>query len=321
MAVLVVVVAASYWWLVRKTDYFVLKNEPTILKKIDKEPPKKVIAVGDISCEPTITADASNCRAKEVVEAIEKRKPDNVLLLGDLQYDKGQTEYFKTVFTPLWQSLKPVSYAAPGNHEYYTKDAQGYFDYWNGDTQTSNQAGARGKGYYSFNIGKWHIISLNSNCEYVGGCEKGSAQANWLDRDLQNNKALCTLAFWHHPVFTSGKYRDNTESRGRGEYFWQLLMAHNAEVVLNGHDHIYERFEPQTSTGVLDQKGVREFVVGTGGKSQYSFAKSGFIANHAFGYDDRLGFLELTFDNFSYSWQFIDISGSVSDSGSAHCHR
>ncbi len=322
LLIITIIVGSGYWWLVRRTNFFVIKNDiPPNNQQAKKQVAKKVIAVGDISCEPDIVVDASHCQMQQVVNAIEKQKADNVLILGDLQYDKGQSENFQNVFTPLWKTLKPISYATPGNHEYYTKNAQGYFDYWNGNSQTSKSAGDRDKGYYSFNIGNWHIISLNSNCEFVGGCDKNSPQFKWLEQDLQNNKAVCALAMWHHPVFTSGKYKKDMESRNRGQYFWQALQNSGVELVLNGHDHLYERFEPQTAAGVPEKdKGISEFIVGTGGKSQYSFTDSQFLPNHASGFEDKPGFLELSLEQAGYGWRFVDVSGTVLDSGKARCH-
>jgi 3',5'-cyclic AMP phosphodiesterase CpdA len=261
-----------------------------------------------------------NCQAPAVAKAIEARNVDAVLLPGDLQYYYGEETNFRNSFAKDWSPVLSRSYAVPGNHEYATPEARGYFNFWMSQTNGLARGGEPGKGYYSFNLGDWHIIALNSNCTMVGGCEAGSVQARWLENDLVNNNTKCTLAFWHHPVFTSGKYQGIESQTNRGKYFWELLSKYNADVVATGHDHIYERFAPQTSNGVLQPKrGIREFVIGTGGIILYKLHIEK-TPNHELGIENEFGFLELELSESSYAWQFIGIDGVARDAGRSPCH-
>lgn len=274
-----------------------------------------IAAVGDIACKPGMEVSATQCQMPAVAKSIEAGGHNAVLLLGDLQYDGGEPENFASVFTPLWQTLKEKSYAAPGNHEYVTKNAEGYFGYWNGSASSSKQAGDRGKGYYSFDLGSWHAVALNSNCKEVSGCDKNSEQGKWLAADLNTHKNRCTLAFWHHPHFSSGRYKGG----GFTPDFWDLLYSAHADVVLNGHDHLYERFAKQTPGGKPDPVyGIRQFTVGTGGKTLYEF-KDTLLENHQTGSDDKFGYLTLQLYQSGYSWSYKTISEEELDKGSSSC--
>lgn len=282
--------------------------------------PIVVAAVGDISCPPDLPMTEDGCQMAAVRDAIKRDNPDHVLVLGDLQYNAGEPENFQSLFSPLWADLKDRSFAVPGNHEYRTSQAQGYFDYWNGDQPSSTMAGETGKGYYSVDLGSWHLIGLNSNCEFIGGCDDKSDQIRWLRQDLAAQQTTgCTLAFWHHPFFTSGRYTNDTVSKNRSLVFWETLQAAGTEIVLNGHEHLYERFAPQTVTGSADPNGIRQFVVGTGG---YGYAYYPFkeprIANHEFG-ARTFGYLRLELKESSYAWQFIDVNDTVLDHGVGLC--
>lgn len=179
-----------------------------------------------------------------------------------------------------------------------------------------SRAGDRNRGYYSFDIGSWHFVALNSNCSKVGGCGPGSAQYEWLKADLASSPASCTAAYWHHPRFSSGQYADNSSYQP----FWQLLYADGAEVVLNGHDHNYQRYAPMTPSGARDDlRGIREFVVGTGGKSRYRVDPSG--PNREVAHDATYGVIKLTLRPNGYDWQFVSEAGKTfTDSGSGSCH-
>jgi acid phosphatase type 7 len=177
-------------------------------------------------------------------------------------------------------------------------------------------AGNRTKGYYSYELGSWHIVVLNSNCAKVGGCDAGSPQEQWLRQDLKAHPTKCTLAYWHHPRFSFGKYDDNEATR----VLWQALDEAGAEIVLSGHDHNYQRWAPQNPDGTLDrERGIREFVVGTGGKNHYPLGSP--PANVEASNDDTFGILQLTLRATSYDWQFVPEAGKTfTDTGSGTCH-
>jgi hypothetical protein len=205
----------------------------------------------------------------------------------------------------------------PGNHEYQTDPgASGYFDYFNGEGRNKGRAGRRGKGYYSWNLGAWHLIALNSTCDAVGGCGAGSAQEQWLRADLAANPTQCTLAFWHHPRWSSGLAGNNSNM---GSLVTDLYRA-KADVILTGHDHLYERFAPQSPSSAADPAaGLREFVVGTGGKSLVDW--DAIQPNSEVRNNSTFGVLRLTLHASSYDWRFAPIAGqSFTDSGSTSCH-
>lgn len=311
--------AAAAFYLLFRVDSFtaeVENDKPG--RHVDKP---KIAFVGDIACPPGSAPSSTACQSDAVAKAIESKDVDAVLLAGDLQYDAGEESNFRDSFAVSWINLLTRSFAAPGNHEYGTRGASGYFNFWNGQPQGAARAGEPGKGYYAFDIGSWRIIALNSNCESVGGCGPGSAQAQWLAMELEANKPLCTLAFWHHPVFSSGNYQASEKDNSRGRYFWQLLEQNGADVIVNGHDHLYERFAPQTSDGSINpKKGVRQFIVGTGGKSLYKLHADKTL-NHEYGNDSSFGFLEMELAASSYSWQFVGIDGQKYDAGRYACHN
>ena len=200
-----------------------------------------------------------------------------MLPLGETQYQDGLLSKFQSSYDPSWGQARPSSRPVIGNHE-YSSGGSGYFDYFNRVGQATGRAGDRSKGYYSFDVNlpsgaRWHIVAINSECVstnagnvgQLGACDAGSAQEQWLKADLAANSSPCTLAYWHHPLFSSGGIGNNPVM----QQIWRDLYAAGADVVLNGHDHNYERFAPQTPDGSADvAHGVREFVVGTGGKSQ-----------------------------------------------------
>lgn len=281
-----------------------------------------VAAAGDIACDTTSPlfngglGTAASCRQKYTSDLVMNNPPAGVLALGDNQYEDGTLSKYTGAYDPSWGRFKNITHPAVGNHEYGTAGALGYFDYFNGAGNVDGSAGPRGKGYYSFDVGAWHLISINSNCAQAGGCTAGSPQAQWLRADLAAHPAACTLAFWHHPRFSSGQHGDATTMTP----IWQVLYDANADVVLSGHDHLYERFGPQTPTGAADPvKGVREFVVGTGGRSHYSFGTP--KPNSEVRNSDTYGVLKLTLHPDSYDWAFTPESGKTfADFGSAACH-
>jgi 3',5'-cyclic AMP phosphodiesterase CpdA len=232
-----------------------------------------------------------------------------ILVPGDLAYDDGTLDEFEECYDPTWGRHKARTYPAPGNHEYNTDGAEGYYDYFGA------VAGDPDEGWYSFDLGEWHIISLNSNCDDVGGCERDSKQGEWLAQDLASNPAACTLAFWHHPRFNSG---DHHGSREEMADFWAILDEADADVVLAGHEHLYERFGLQDAEGDADPEGVRQFTVGMGGRSHYQFDTP--LPNSEKRNDDTWGVLKLTLRPAGYDWEFVGVSGSdFEDTGSADC--
>ncbi len=263
---------------------------------------------------PTVTAlavgDIASCTTDndERTAALVAARPDPVLLLGDLVYEKGTTAEFARCYDPAWGAFTERAYPTPGNHEYYTKDAAPYYAYF------GERAGTPGQGWYSTDLGAWHVISLNSNCEAIGGCTADSPQGRWLAADLAANRARCTLAFWHHPRFSSGIHGSTTDM----EPLWQILSDAKADVVLSGHDHDYERFAPKDRDGRDADDGIRQFVVGTGGKSLYPLVLR--RAGSEVGNASTYGVLELTLAPSSYSWKFIPVEGQTfTDTGTTAC--
>ncbi|MDP9399988.1 MAG: hypothetical protein M3P39_03365 [Actinomycetota bacterium] len=281
-----------------------------------------VAAAGDIACDPAATAfnggagTSTECRQRAVSDLLVGQGLARVLTLGDHQYeDDAYAKYLKS-FDPSWGRVKSLIRPSIGDHEYRTPGAAGYFDYFNGVGVASGAAGDRTKAYYSYDVGAWHLVVLNSNCTQVGGCAAGSAQERWLRADLAANPRSCTLAYFHHPRFTGGRPGNATSVTP----LWQALYDAGAEVVLGGHVHGYERFAPQTPGGSLDRaRGIREFVVGTGGKSLHPFATT--PPNTEVRSNTSFGVLKLTLRPSSYDWRFTPASGSTfTDSGTQACH-
>lgn len=271
-------------------------------------------AAGDIACDPTSSSfnggngTSSNCRQKAVSDVMLNSNLRSVITLGDLQYEDGTLTKFQQSYDPSWGRMKSITRPAVGNHEYLTAGASGYFQYFGA------AAGDRTKGYYSYNIGAWHLIALNSNCSQVGGCGTGSPQEQWLRADLAANPNMCTLAYFHHPRFSSGQHGSNTSY----DAIWRALYAAGVEVVLNGHDHIYERFAPQSPTAAADPRGIQQFTVGTGGKNHTTIVA--IQPNSVVRNTDTYGFLKLTLHASSYDWQFVPEPGKTfTDSGTRNC--
>lgn len=233
-----------------------------------------------------------------------------VFTLGDNAYPSGSRTDFQNCYDPSWGRHKGRTRSSPGNHDYGQPGAVPYYEYFGAN------AGSFGLGYYSYDLGAWHIISLNSNIS-----DNGSAQLAWLRADLaQYSTTKCTLAYWHHPVFSSGPNGSNpneVQIRAYAREMYRILYDANADLILNGHDHMYERFAPQTADGIVDTaRGIRQFVVGSGGVPLYDFQAT--KPNS----EVRLrvhGIIKLTLGSERYSWDFLPTSGS-GDSGSAACH-
>jgi len=239
--------------------------------------------------------------------------PGTVFTLGDNVYPDGTAAEFKNCYGPSWGRHKARTMPSVGNHEYHTAGASGYFDYFGAE------AGDPAKGYYSYDLGDWHIVVLNSNCsELPGGCKAGSPQEQWLRNDLAAHPNTCTAAYFHSPRFSSGSDHGNVPAVGP---FWEALYDRGADVVLSGHDHDYERFAPQDPSGQADSShGIREFVVGTGGPVK----NEGFgtiKANSEVRISGTNGVLKLTLHPQGYDWRFVTApNGAIADSGSGSCH-
>src|SRR4051794_31769426 len=270
-------------------------------------------AAGDLPCTPRKAANASTCQQQATASLVAANNPTAVAVLGDNQYENGTlAEYTGTgAFDQTWGAFKPTIHPAPGNHEYGSDGKaapDGYFAYFGG------AAGAAGKGWYSYDLGVWHVVVLNSSndCAPVS-CAAGSDQEKWLKADLDAHPGQCTLAYWHHPRFSSGNIGDAPAVQP----FWDDLYAVHADVVLNGHEHLYERFKPQDPTGIATTAGIREFIAGTGGRSLFGF--NSIEANSEVHDDTHFGALFLTLHQGSYDWTFKGIDGTQVDSGSSAC--
>jgi hypothetical protein len=230
-----------------------------------------------------------------------------VYTLGDNVYDSGTPAEFTNCYEPTWGRHKSRTRPSTGNHDYLTPGAAGYFGYFGAS------AGDPSTGYYSYDLGDWHIIALNSSIAR----DAGSTQEQWLRADLAASTKTCTLAYWHHPRFSSGSGHGSDISVGA---LWQALYDANADVILSGHDHDYERFAPQNPNGLADTaRGIREFVVGTGGRSHYGLGS--LKANSEVFNGDTFGVLKLTLSAGAYAWQFVPVAGGTfTDSGTGSCH-
>lgn len=250
-------------------------------------PPKPAILLA--------AGDVASCRSSddEATARLLARTPGTIALLGDAVYERGTAAEFRDCFS--WRRFLPRTRAALGNHEYGTGDA----------TAAIATFGLPQRGYYSYELGAWHVVVLNSNCGPAGGCELGSAQQRWLAADLAAHPARCTLAYWHHARFSSGLHGSDPTMAP----LWSTLARAGADVVLAGHDHHYERFAP------ID--GIRSFVVGTGGRSHYPVFRR--LRSSAAANDHVYGVLRLTLRPAGYDWRFLAVGSSFADSGSAAC--
>ncbi len=266
-------------------------------------PPAVLLAAGDVAdCEST---------GDEATAVLLGRTKGTIATLGDNVYENGSAEEFANCYLPSWGRFKQRTRPAPGNHDYRTAGAAGYFDYF------GTRAGPGRRGWYSYDLGAWHLVALNSNCSSAGGCEPGSPQQHWLDADLVAHSKKCTLAYWHHARFSSGSHGDDASVDG----LFRTLYDRGADVVLVGHDHDYERFDPQDPDGAVDPaRGLREFVVGTGGRNHTPLARPP-SATSKVRNATTFGVLKLTLSPGRYSWSFLaaDPTG-FADGGSARCH-
>ena len=272
-----------------------------------------VYAAGDIAdCKSLPPAKSGAAKTASLIEAgLAHDKNAMVLTLGDNTYPVGLPTEFENCYQPTWGRFKQRTYPTPGNHDYYTPQAIGYYGYFD------KAAGPNRRGYYSFDLGGWHIIALDSNLAPAAH----AVQLDWLRADLAAHPARCTLAYWHHPLYSSGGHGSVPKMRDA----WKLLADAGAELVLSGHDHDYERFAPQDADGRLDPaRGIRQFVAGTGGAYPTPFL---FTVAHSEARDsNRTGVLRLRLYTGGYGWEFVESTRLYSfgiaplDHGSAACH-
>ena len=260
--------------------------------------PAVLVGAGDIAlCGPDLANAEATSRLLDGIDGI-------VVTPGDNTQGAGTAQEFRDCYGPTWGRHRARTRPAPGNHDWQTGSGAAYFDYF------GEAAGPSGLGYYSYDAGGWHIVSLNSNVSM----SSGSAQAAWLRRDLESNRTGCTLAYWHHPLVSSGPNGGSPQVREA----WQILHEFGAEIVMNGHDHMYERFAPQDPSGRLDlARGIRQFTAGTGGCFLYN-VKS--LQPNSEVQASVHGVLKLTLREGAYDWQFIPAAGGFSDAGSGVCH-
>jgi hypothetical protein len=262
-----------------------------------------LVGAGDIaSCD--LTADTATANVVKGVAG-------TVFTAGDNAYEDGSAANYADCYDPTWGAFKDRTNPVPGNHEYQTANAAGYFGYFGA------AAGTPGQGWYAYDLAGWRIYALNSNCGAIGGCGAGSAQEQWLLNDLAANPRTCIAAIWHHPRFSSGEHGNDPSM----DTIWRDLMAAGAEFVINGHDHDYERFAPLTASGsIASVNGTREFVVGTGGASLRAFGPT--VTGSQVRNSATNGVMKFTLTATGYSWQFLPVAGKTfTDSGSGACSR
>jgi hypothetical protein len=277
-----------------------------------------IAAAGDIACDPDQSqykggnGTASACRQLATSNLIASDPSISaVLALGDNQNDCGGYAAYLQAFGSSWGRFKSIVHPIPGNHEYFTSGgtdcaggAAGYFRYF-------GAAAGDSRGDYAWNLGSWHLIALNGQCSAVGGCGSGSAQATFLQANL--GSSTCTLAYWHQPYFSG-----TTTPSSAYRFFWQTLYNAGADVVIDGHIHTYGRFALQDPSGTVDTaRGIRQFIVGTGGDSHMVLKGS---HNVQYTLNQTFGVLKLTLHPTSYDWRFVTIAGATADSGTQQCH-
>jgi hypothetical protein len=261
-----------------------------------------LVAAGDIACPPGTAVTTTSCRQGATARLAASLHPNRVMALGDLQYQVGAYSAFLGSYDKSWGKLKSITWPVVGNHEYLTSGASGYFRYWSGVTSSP--------GWYRRSINGWQVYVLNGNCDRVS-C---AAQQTWLRNQMNAHPSKCALIATHQPRYSSGsEHGSSTLMRP----FWRIARNHHADIALAGHDHDYERFAPMNADGAGDANGIREFVVGSGGRSLYTKGRT--VAGSQL-FLRTFGVLKLTLRPSGYSWQFRDTALKVRDSGTSACH-
>ncbi len=283
-----------------------------------------IVAAGDIACPAGKTPSTTQCQQKATSDLALSLHPDAVLPLGDDQYELGDLSDFQSQYDSSWGRLNPISYPAPGNHEYgyigsdiEPTGGTGYFTYF-GDRSHPLAPGCTTlcTSWYSWNIGSWHMIALDSQCAVINGCNPGNPEYNWLQADLKANANKCVLAYWHIPIYSSSQ-----DHQPDMQAIYQLLYTKGADLILTGHAHFYERFNGQDGAGNADPvKGIPEFIVGTGGRSFFAIRPTP-AANSATSIANTFGVLQMTLSANSYTWNFVPTNdGGSLDQGGGNCH-
>jgi hypothetical protein len=268
-----------------------------------------------IAATVTVAAAGDICGSacNQTRPLVESMNPTAVITAGDNAYESGSLSEYNNSYNPQWGVFKSKTFPTPGNHEYNTANAKGYFDYFNGAGQNTGRAGERGKGYYSFDVGDWHFVALNSNIAKTAS----SAQVQWLRADLAASTKPCTAAYWHHSRFAAGNYGDNTAMQP----FFQALYDYKADLVVSGHDHNYIRFAPSKPDGTLDAaNGVRQLLIGTGGRALYGAGGTTKATIEKKDYN-TFGVDKLTLTATGYTAAFVPVAGrTFTDSVQGTCH-
>jgi len=313
---------------------WMLSHDDGVATAAKSAPIVSVAAVGDIACDPLDPSfnggagTPTDCGAQATASLVSAGFYSAVLPLGDLQYDCGSLANFDASYGPAWGSFNTRADPVPGNHEYKpdsvfgesgcSAEGAGYYDYF-ANAGDSAVAGVNGNGYYSYTLGTWHVIAINSNCDHVGGCTTTSPEFAWLKSDLAANKRKCTLAYWHYAPWASNGPTDGVAMM---RPFWRLLANHHVDLVLVGHFHDYERFADMNAAGaaVADGTGTREIVVGTGGEKHAAMNKTPLATSQARD-TGIFGILDLTLAQGAYSWSFVPAPpATFTDSGGDTCH-
>lgn len=273
-----------------------------------------VVAAGDIACPPGATTTSTTCQQRQTASLIGALNPKYVLALGDLAYPAGTQPAFDHSYGPSWGQYKSITKPVPGNHEYGTAGASGYFGYF-GSRATPLQPTCLSncKGYYSYSTGAWHVVALNTRCsESTDSCADFTAQAAWLDQDLSAHPAKCTLAYMHNPLFSGG-----FGATPAVKVLWNVLQKHHADLVITGHAHNYQRFVAQTPAGTASASGITEIIAGTGG---YDLQTLTTTKNEAAHINHSFGIVRLALNAGGWTSKFVSTSGSSLDPASGTCH-
>jgi hypothetical protein len=287
----------------REREKGALQSSRTTTDALTRVTGPVVVAVGDIACPPGDRVTSDKCRHARTARLAASFDPDRLLLLGDLQYDSGTLAEFRRSYASSWGEMRARSRPVPGNHEYHTPRAEGYFYYFR------NQVPSH-PGYYVFRVGSWRVFALNSNCTVVD-CER---QQRWLNRAMARRATRCSAVMMHHPRYSSGEEHGSTTVV---RPFWKVALDHRTDIALAGHDHGYERFRRMNANGGVVRSGMLSFVSGAGGRSLYDFGKaeSGSVVRDS----HAAGVLVLRLGEGRYAWEYRTIDGRTVDSGVRRC--